>query len=179
VTELGPSNAEKALRLRERAKMKKPRFVRQESWKYFRLKENWRRPKGLDNKVRKRIKGWPPRVSAGYGGPKAARGLHPSGYEEVMIYNTEDLKRIDSKTQAARMAHTIGRRQRVKIITEARKKRITVLNAREVKETVEKDKELTAEEARKEEEEEKTAESTKAEKPKEKADGSKKKAGKQ
>jgi len=179
VTELGPSNAEKALRLRERAKMKKPRFVRQESWKYFRLKENWRRPKGLDNKVRKRIKGWPPRVSAGYGGPKAARGLHPSGYEEVMIYNAEDLKRIDSKTQAARMAHTIGRRQRVKIMTEARKKRITVLNAREVKETVEKDKELTAEEARKEEEEEKTAESTKAEKPKEKADGSKKKAGKQ
>ena len=179
MTELGPSNAEKALRLRERAKMKKPRFVRQESWKYFRLKENWRRPKGLDNKVRKRIKGWPPRVSAGYGGPKAARGLHPSGYEEVMIYNTEDLKRIDSKTQAARMAHTIGRRQRVKIITEARKKRITVLNAREVKETVEKDKELTAEEARKEEEEEKTAETTKAEKPKEKAERSKKKAGKQ
>ena len=179
MTELGPSNAEKALRLRERAKMKKPRFVRQESWKYFRLKENWRRPKGLDNKVRKRIKGWPPRVSAGYGGPKAARGLHPSGYEEVMIYNAEDLKRIDSKTQAARMAHTIGRRQRVKIITEARKKRITVLNAREVKETVEKDKELTAEEARKEEEEEKTAETTKAEKPKEKAERSKKKAGKQ
>jgi large subunit ribosomal protein L32e len=179
VTELGPSNAEKALRLRERAKMKKPSFVRQESWKYFRLKENWRRPKGLDNKVRMRIKGWPPRVSAGYGGPKAARGLHPSGYEEVMIYNAEDLKRIDSKTQAARIAHTIGKRQRVKIITEARKKRITVLNAREVKETVEKDKELTAEEARKEEEEEKTAETTEAEKPKEKADRSKKKAGKQ
>lgn len=174
MTEPRATAAEKALKLRERAKMKKPKFVRQESWKYFRLKENWRRPRGLDNRVRKKIKGWPPPVSSGYGGPKVARGLHPSGYEEVLVYNAENLKGIDPKTQAVRIAHTVGKRKRVKIITEARKKKITILNAKEAKETVEKEKELTVEEAKKEEQEELT-ETTEKEKPEEKVDKRKKK----
>jgi large subunit ribosomal protein L32e len=142
---------EKALKLRERVKRKKPEFVRQESWKYIRLKENWRRPRGLDNKVKKRIKGWPPLVSSGYRGPKVSRGLHPSGFEEILVYNTEHLKQINPKIQAVRIAHTVGKRKRVKIITEAKKKKITVLNLKEAREAVEKEKEST-EETEKEEE---------------------------
>lgn len=101
--------SQKALKLRKRVKAKKPNFVRQESWRYMRLKENWRRPHGLDNKVRKRFKGWPARVSAGYRGPKSARALHPSGFEEVLVYNVDSLKEIDPGTQAARIAHTVGK----------------------------------------------------------------------
>jgi len=33
--------SEKALKLRSRIKKKKPEFVRQESWRYKRLKKNW------------------------------------------------------------------------------------------------------------------------------------------
>jgi large subunit ribosomal protein L32e len=135
--------SEKLLKLRKRVKEKKPNFVRQESWKYIRLKENWRRPHGLDNKVRKRFKGWPARVSAGYRGPKSARALHPSGFEEVMVYNADGLKEIDPKTQAARIAHTVGKRKRAKILTEARKKKIVVLNLRQAKEASEKEEEPT------------------------------------
>lgn len=137
--------SERALKLKARGKRKKPKFVRQESWKYIRLKENWRRPRGLDNKVRKRIKGWPPLVSSGYRGPKAARGLHPSGYEEILVYNTEYLKDINPKTQAIRIAHTVGKRKRVKILAEARKKKIVVLNLKEAREPAEKEKELVEE----------------------------------
>lgn len=139
------ATSEKNLRLRKRVKERKPTFVRQESWKYIRLKENWRRPRGLDNKVRKRIKGWPPRVSAGYRGPKASRAFHPSGFEEVLVYNVEDLTEIDPKTQAARIAHNVGKRKRAKIMTEARKKKIEVLNIRQVKETTKKEEEPTEE----------------------------------
>jgi large subunit ribosomal protein L32e len=123
--------AEKALKLREVAKRKKPKFVRQESWKYVRLKENWRNPQGLDNKVRMRIKGWPPKVTTGYRGPRIARGLHPSGYIEVLVYNAEQLNKIDPATEAVRIAHTVGRRKKVKILSEARKKKIRVLNLKE------------------------------------------------
>ena len=137
--------SEKALKLRKRAKVKKPNFVRQESWKYVRLKKNWRRPHGLDNKVRKRFKGWPARVSAGYCGPKIGKGLHPSGFEEVLVYNTDGLKKIDPGTQAVRISHTVGQRKRVQILAEARKEKIVVLNQRQAKETAKKEEEPTEE----------------------------------
>jgi large subunit ribosomal protein L32e len=164
--------SEKALKLRKRVKAKKPNFVRQESWRYVRLKENWRRPHGLDNKVRKRFKGWPARVSAGYRGPKSARALHPSGFEEVLVYNVDGLKEIDPGTQAARIAHTVGKRKRVQILTEARKKKIVVLNQRQAKETTKKEEE-PAEEAETEEVE--TEEAAKTEEPKKEEKANKRK----
>jgi large subunit ribosomal protein L32e len=138
------ANPEKALKLRKRVKHKKPQFVRPESWKYIRLKENWRRPQGLDNKARMRIKGWPARASSGYRGPKGSRSLHPSGFEEVIVYNTEGLKEIDAQTQAARIAHTVGKRKRSRILTEARSRKIVVLNMRS-KPAVEKKEESSPE----------------------------------
>ena len=168
------ASTEKALKLRERVKKSKPSFVRQESWKYVRLKESWRRPRGLDNKMRRKIKGWPPTVNAGYRGPKIARGLHPSGCVEVMVYNVKDLEKVDPETQAARIAHAVGRRKRGSILAEARRKRIRILNikeVKEVKEAAEEEKELaeTADAEKEEktgEKEEVKEEKTEAEKPK-------------
>jgi large subunit ribosomal protein L32e len=175
MTEQKTTSPEMALRLRKRVKKKKPNFVRHESWRYTRLKENWRKPRGLDNKMRRKIKGWPPTVSIGYRGPKVARGLHPSGYREVLVCNPTDLKKVDPKTQAIRISHTVGKRKRTRIITEARKKKIIILNLKEAKEAVEKEKlaeekKEVAEEEKEEtvEEEEAKEEKKKKEKPKRK-----------
>lgn len=138
--------SERALRLRKRLKQKKPNFVRPESWRYVRIKENWRRPRGLDHKVRLMYDGWPPGVRVGYRSPRATRGLHPSGYREVLVFNVEGLKDVDPNTQAIRIAHTVGKRKRVKILAEAKKKRIIILNAKTAKETVAEEKEPTEEE---------------------------------
>lgn len=145
---------EKALKLREHVKRKKPKFIRHEGWRYKRLKPGWRKPRGLDNKMRKKIKGWPQKVNVGYRGPKIARGLHPSGYREILVYKELDLKKINSKTEAVRIAHTVGKRKRAKILSEARKKKITVLNIKEAKEEVEEEKELEEEEVKEKEEKE-------------------------
>lgn len=153
MTEQSTASVEKMLKLRERMKRKKPKFVRQESWRYKRLKESWRRPRGLDNKMRRKIKGWPPTVTAGYRGPKAARRLHPSGYREVLAYNAEELAEINPKTQAVRIAHTVGKRKRAKILVEARKRKITILNLKEAKEVVRKEEKEEAEEEKLEEKE--------------------------
>ncbi len=161
---------QKALKARKRAKKKKPDFVRSESWRYAKLKESWRRPRGLDHKMRRKIKGWPPTVSVGYKGPKVARGLHPSGYKEVLVHNAKEISNIDPKTEAARIAHTVGKKKRVQIIAEAKKKKVFILNFKPVKELVEKEKEEAEEKPT--EKKKKTAE--KEEKPKHRLIGGRK-----
>ncbi len=157
--------SEKALKLRSRIKKKKPEFVRQESWRYKRLKKNWRRPRGIDNKMRRKIKGWPPTVSVGYRGPKATRNLHPSGYKEVLVYNAEELEKVNPETQAIRIAHAVGKRKRAQILVKARNRRIKILNFKEAKKAVREEEKGTMEEE-KPEEKEKKKEAAEKEKPK-------------
>ena len=137
MTEKKPSLSREALRLRARARNKKPNFVRAESWKYDRFSLSWRKPRGLDNKIRRKIKGWPAGPSMGYKGPKVARFLHPSGYREVIVFNVDGLSLIDPNTQAARISHTVGKRKRALIIAEAKKLSIKILNLKVSKETAE------------------------------------------
>ncbi len=167
-TEKKPSISQKALKLRARAKNKKPAFVRAESWKYDRFSLSWRRPRGLDNKIRRKIKGWPAGVSVGYKGPKIARGLHPSGYREVLVYNVKDLSTVDPNTQAARIAHTVGKRKRALIVAEAKKLNIKILNFKASPEPEKKEEEAAEGEEKEQEQTEEATEDKEVEEEEEK-----------
>jgi large subunit ribosomal protein L32e len=178
-TDKKPSPSRAALKLRARAKNKKPAFIRAESWKYDRFSLSWRKPRGLDNKIRRKIKGWPPGPSVGYKGPKIARGLHPSGYREVMVYNTELLSTIDPNTQAVRIAHTVGKRKRAMIIAEAKKMNLKILNVKVSKKIeAEEGEEIESEEEEQKEEAETVEEETTKEEKKRPKEEKKKKAPK-
>lgn len=119
----------KALEIRGIRYAQQPAFERYSKWHSLRVKPNWRAPKGVLSKQRRGFKYRPPRVKVGYGKPALARGLHPSGFEEVMVANPDQLSLIeDPKTQAARIVGTVGARKRALIEAAAALKNIRVLN---------------------------------------------------
>jgi large subunit ribosomal protein L32e len=128
------TSAEEHLSKKDYIKHKKPRFRRQESWRFKRVTDTWRKPHGIDSKMRKKVKGWPPSPTTGYRSPKTTRGLHPSGFMETLVYSVEDLSGIDPELQAIRIGRSVGGRKRVEILALAGEKGIHVLNPRRVEE---------------------------------------------
>jgi large subunit ribosomal protein L32e len=120
----------KLLRMRAEVAERRPRFVRPESWRFVRLPSMWRKPKGLDNKVRKSKKGWPRRVKVGYRGPVAARNLHPSGYHEILVHNLDELSRAVPGRDVVRIGGTVGAKKRGDIMNRSNELGLRVVNPR-------------------------------------------------
>jgi len=116
------------LKIRSRINKKRPHFKRYESWRFVRIKDQWRKPRGIDNKMRTELQGWPKSVKIGYRGPAAVRGLHASGMEEVMVWNTKDLEKIDPETHVARIGGTVGGRKKETMLEKAKELKIRILN---------------------------------------------------
>ncbi len=106
----------------------RPKFVRQESWRYVRIHPEWRKPKGVDSKVRRQDKGWPPLVRIGYRGPVAARGIHPSGHLEVLVHTVGDLDGLVPGRDVARIGGTVGAKKRELILKRSNELGLRVLN---------------------------------------------------
>ena len=106
----------------------RPKFVRQESWRYKRVKPSWRIARGKSSRVRRSKEGWPPLVKIGYARPASIRGLHPSGMREVIVQRPQDLEHVDPKVYVARIAHTVGENKRLLILDEAERRGIRILN---------------------------------------------------
>ena len=113
---------------RKQIKKRTPDFLRQEWFRYKRIPNNWRKPDGITSKMRINLKYRPSLVRVGFRGPKESRGLHPSGFQEVMIYNVTDLEAINPKKQAVRIGSTVGTKKRIEIAKKAEELKIRVLN---------------------------------------------------
>ncbi len=118
------------LEQRKKVSEHRPKFKRQESWRYKRLAVTWRKPKGVDNKMRKQVSGVPPLVKIGYRGPRISRGLHPSGYVDILVHNVKDLMLLDNTKDAARIARTVGNKKRLEIISKAESMGIKLINGK-------------------------------------------------
>lgn len=120
-----------ALNVRAIRRAEEPAFRRYHWWYRKGMDPDvWRAPKGTLNKQRRGFKYRPPRVKIGYGKPAITRGLHPSGFEEVLVANPDELSLVEPKTQAARIVGTVGGRKRALIEAKAAEMGIRVLNPR-------------------------------------------------
>jgi large subunit ribosomal protein L32e len=116
------------LELRKKINKKRPSFRRVESWRYKRVKDSWRKARGIDSQTRMKTKTGVKSPSTGYRGPKKVRGLHPSGYEEVRVHNINDLKDLNNKKHAIKVSAKLGIKKRINLIDYAQNRGFKVLN---------------------------------------------------
>ncbi|MEM1684632.1 MAG: 50S ribosomal protein L32e [Nanopusillaceae archaeon] len=119
------------IRIRKEIKRRKPSYLRIFWHKKIRLKnkkDSWRRPKGIHNKIRKRMKGRPKMVEVGYGSPRKVKGLLGNGKKPVLIHNLEELEKINKEKEIAIIASTVGRKKREQIINKAKELNIEIYN---------------------------------------------------
>jgi len=111
------------------------RFVRRGVHDKKRLSSTWRMPKGHHNKMRRQLKAKGALPTPGYGSPLAVRGLHPSGYHEVLVFNEKNLERVNPKKDAIRIAGSVGLRKWNRLQEKALTNGIKVLNPKKFEES--------------------------------------------
>lgn len=113
---------------------KKPKFVRQKSYLIkFRKKDPvWRAPKGNCNKLRVGKKGHSKKPSIGYGAPLKIRGFHNIGLKEFFVSTLKDLEGVDPKENGIVLKAGIGARNKIKILEESKKRKIHIINFKNV-----------------------------------------------
>ena len=110
---------------------KKPTFVRQDIHKRKGLEFKWRKPSGIDSKMRLGMSGHRKKPSAGYGSPKATRGLLKGGLKGVVVSSVADIAHLDREKQGVIISATVGKRNKVVIVNACLTKKIKIINMRD------------------------------------------------
>ena len=78
-----------------------------------RVPKRWRKPRGIDSKIRVEKKGHGKVPKVGYKNPKEIRHARPDGFFEVLVQNEKDLLALKgAKGQIAVFSHSLSRRKR-------------------------------------------------------------------
>merc|ERR1739838_1089840 len=102
-------------------KKKTNHFMRHQSDEYVKVKDSWRRPRGIDSRQRRRFKGLTLLVNIGYGSDKKTRHMMPSGFYKFTISTVKELEMLlmQNRTYAAEIAHNVSSRKRKEIVERA------------------------------------------------------------
>uniref|UniRef100_A0A8I5NV42 Ribosomal protein L32 n=1 Tax=Papio anubis TaxID=9555 RepID=A0A8I5NV42_PAPAN len=96
---------------------------------YF-LQRNWRKPRGIDNRVRRRFKGQILMPNIGYGSNKKTKHMLPSGFRKFLVHNVKELEVLlmCNKSYCAEIAHNVSSKNRKAIVERAAQLAIRVTN---------------------------------------------------
>nr|WCZ58745.1 60S ribosomal protein L32 [Seculamonas ecuadoriensis] len=105
-------------------------FVRHHADRYYRLKATWRRPRGIDNAMRRRFRGTAPMTKISYASNKKTRNLHPDGLLRYRVFNVSDLEVLlmNNRKYAAVIAHNVSAKNRRAIEERANQLNIKIAN---------------------------------------------------
>ncbi|KAI9296627.1 ribosomal protein L32e [Neoconidiobolus thromboides FSU 785] len=106
-------------------------FNRHQSDRYVKVKTSWRKPKGIDNRVRRRFKGQIAMPKIGYGSNKSTRFCNKDGFKSFLIRDPKDIELLlmHNQVYAGVIAHNISAKKRVGIVERAKQLNVKLLNA--------------------------------------------------
>lgn len=108
------------------------KFTRFASDLYDRLKNHWRRPRGIDNRMRRQFRGNKALVSIGYGTAKKTRFFNANGFKRFLINNEKDLELLlmNNRTYSGELASNLSSRKRARIVQRAKELNVTLTNGK-------------------------------------------------
>merc|ERR1711956_48729 len=111
-------------------KKRTKKFIRHQSDRYDKLRTNWRKPKGIDNRVRRRFKGQFLMPNIGYGTNKNTKHICPDGFKKFLVHNVKELEvlMMQNKTFSAEIAHNVSSKKRKTIVERAQQLTIRITN---------------------------------------------------
>ena len=96
------------------------------------MKPNWRRPRGIDCRVRRQYKGNKPLVKVGYGQNKNTKYYLPNGFKKFLIKCEKDLELLlmNNRVFAGELAKNLSSQTRAKIVKRAKELNVKLTNAK-------------------------------------------------
>ncbi|XP_046513109.1 60S ribosomal protein L32-like [Equus quagga] len=111
-------------------KKRTKKFIQHQSDRYVKIKRNWQKPRGIDNRVRRRFKGQILMPNIGYGSNKKTKHMLPSGFQKFLVHNVKELEVLlmCNKSCCAETAHNISSKNHKAIVERAAQLAIRITN---------------------------------------------------
>ncbi|XP_044093575.1 60S ribosomal protein L32-like [Neovison vison] len=111
-------------------KKRTKKFIQHQSDRYVKIKCNWQKLRGIDNRVRRRLKGQILMPSIGYGSNKKTKHMFPCGFRKFLVHNIKELEVLlmCNKSYHAEIAHNVSSKNCKAIVERASQLAIRVTN---------------------------------------------------
>ncbi|XP_058141876.1 large ribosomal subunit protein eL32-like [Dasypus novemcinctus] len=106
------------------------KVIRHKSDRYVKIKCNWWKPRGIDNRVWRRFKGQILMPTISYGSNKKMKHVLPSVFRKFLVHNVKELEVLlmCNKSYCAEIAHNVSSKNCKAIVERAAQLAIRVTN---------------------------------------------------
>mmetsp|Transcript_56214 Transcript_56214/g.151308 ORF Transcript_56214/g.151308 Transcript_56214/m.151308 type:complete len:134 (-) Transcript_56214:101-502(-) len=111
-------------------KKRMKKFPRFQADRFKRMNQSWRKPRGIDGRVRRKFKGSTIIPNIGYGSDKKTRFRLKNGFYKFLVQSRADLEMLlmHNEKYCVEIAHNIGAKKRKEIVERADQLRLHVTN---------------------------------------------------